>query len=191
MVELEGVSPVWQDPTPWVAHVSFSSADIDRLADFYANVVNQKASKSPRFGPSRKMDLVSGMEKTEFRAAWIQASNMQIEVIQYYVPATLAAQHTRALGDIGYSYICFEVDDMPAAIRHLRTLGATQSDALAKMSELNRYFCSDPDGNIVLLLKLDASEKHFSIAALQDPTITARMAEQRTALLEKKRASNA
>jgi len=185
VVELEGVPPVWKDATPWVAHVSFSSADIDRLADFYAKVVNQTATKSPRIGPSRRMDLVSGMAHTEFRAAWIPAGNMQIEVIQYFVPPTVAITNERTLGDLGYSYVCFEVDDMPAAIQHLRALGATQSAALAKLSEPNRHFCFDPDGNIVLLLLLDTTEREFTISRLPDASIATRMAEKRDALIKK------
>ena len=189
VVELEGVPPVWQDTTPWIAHVSFSSADIDRLADFYAEVVNRKAIKSPRFGPSPKMDLVSGMQNTEFRAAWIEAGNMQIEVLQYFVPATVAVTKERALCDIGYSYVCFEVDDMSAAINHLLSLGATQTAALAGMSEPNKYFCCDPDGNIVLLLSLAENEQQFTLAALPDAHVTRRMANARDAMLEKKKAN--
>jgi catechol 2,3-dioxygenase-like lactoylglutathione lyase family enzyme len=189
VVELEGVPPVWEDTTPWVAHVSFSSADIDRLADFYAKVFGQTASKSPRFGPSRRMDLVSGMVNTEFRAAWILAGNMQIEVIQYFVPPTEVATKSRALGDIGYSYVCFEVDDMSAAIAHLLSLGATQSAALAKMSEASRYFCFDPDGNILLLLSLDQAEHEFAISKLPDAMVVARMTAARDALLKKQKAN--
>jgi catechol 2,3-dioxygenase-like lactoylglutathione lyase family enzyme len=191
VVELEGVPPVWEDTTPWVAHVSFSSADIDRLADFYAKVFGQTAIKSPRFGPSRRMDLVSGMVNTEFRAAWIPAGNMQIEVIQYFVPPTLANNAERNLGDVGYSYVCFEVDDMSASIAHLHSLGATQSAALAKLTEPNRYFCADPDGNILLLLSLGTAEREFAISKLPDATVVNRMAaalDARKARLQEQKA---
>lgn len=187
VVELEGVPPVWEDNTPWVAHVSFSSANVDRLADFYAQVLGQIAIKSPRLGPSRRMDLVSGMQGTEFRAAWIPAGNMQVEVIQYFVPPTLAANQTRSMGDIGYSYVCLEVDDMASSIAHLQSLGATQSDALAKICDHNHYLCLDPDGNILLLLCLSEAERAFAISELPDPMVVTRMATERDALLKRKK----
>ncbi len=187
VVELEGVSPVWEDTTPWIAHVSFSSANIDRLTDFYATVFGRKSIKSPHFGPHARMDLVSGMCNTQFRAAWIPAGNMQVEIIQYFEPPTLALNQTRAMGDIGYSYVCIEVSDLPAAIIRLQSGGAMQSSALAQMSAKNRYFCSDPDGNIILLLCLNEAERGFSISSLSDSQITARMAAKRELLLKQQK----
>ena len=176
VVELEGVPPVWDDPAPWLAHVSFSSADVDRLADFYATVFAQTASKSTRLGPNHRLDAVSGMKDTEFKAAWIPAGNMQVEVIQYFQPATVPHHSPRALTDAGYSYVCLEVADLACAAAHMLASGATQSPSLAAISGRNRYFCVDPDGNILLLLALEPAEQACAIAALPDPMIVSRMA---------------
>jgi glyoxylase I family protein len=187
VVELEGVPPVWGDTAPWVAHVSFSSHDVDRLADFYADIFAHPATKSPRLGPSRRMDAVSGMKDTEFKAAWIPAGNMQVEVIQYLNPPTLAHRTSRALSDIGYSYVALEVADLDKAVSHLLAQGAIEADALAHMCTDRQYFCADPDGNILLLVAIDESDQAHSIAALPDPTIVTRMALRREELLNSKK----
>lgn len=182
VVELEGVPPVWEDPAPWIAHVSFTSANIDRLVAFYSGVFGETAIRSPRVGPNNRFDEISGMKGTEFKAAWIQAGNMQVEVIQYFQPATLAHTSPRSLGDVGYSYVCFEVTNLQQARAHMMSLGATQTPELAALGTANCCVCADPDGNILVLIELDASTRAFSIAALPDPMIVSRMAAMREQL---------
>ncbi len=181
VVELEGTAPVWDDPTPWLAHVSFSSADRDRLTNFYATLLGQSAIKSSRLGPNSKLDLVSGLAGTEFMAAWIPAGNMQVEVIQYLQPPTLARTDAQPANTPGYQYLCFEVTDVAVAAARARDAGATQSDDMAAMSGRNQYHCTDPDGNRLVLMALDATDSDLSINALSDPGITARLLALREA----------
>lgn len=188
VIELEGVPPVWDDTAPWIAHVSFSSHDIDRLAAFYADVLSQSVARSPRLGPHARFDAVSGMQNTEFRGAWIVAGNLQVEVFQYFVPATTAHRQPRSLAELGYTYVCFEVSDIAAAAALFIRKGAAQSSQLASMSDANHYFCTDPDGNILLLLKISPANQAHSIAGLPDPQIGPRMALRRSEMSQQKTA---
>ena len=185
VVELEGTAPVWDDPTPWIAHVSLTSADVDRLSAFYATLFDQPVIMSPRIGPNPKLDLVSGLTGTEFRAAWVPAGNMQIEVIRYLQPQTLARSNSPPPNDLGYSYLCFEVAEVAAAAACARAAGATQSPDMAQLSGLTHHFCADPDGNILLLMSLDSEHDDFSINALPDPYIASRLNALRTATKRK------
>jgi catechol 2,3-dioxygenase-like lactoylglutathione lyase family enzyme len=184
VMELEGVPPVWDDPTPWVAHVSLSSHDVDRLATFYANILGQTVAKSGHLGPHPNIDAVSGMSGTELRAAWIQAGNMQIEIIQYLQPATTRRLTTPSLVEYGYTYFCFEVLDATSALMRFTTMGATQSVEQAAMSDTHHAFCADPDGNIILLLQLTEAQSAHSIAALPNPAICSQMAARRTEIIK-------
>jgi catechol 2,3-dioxygenase-like lactoylglutathione lyase family enzyme len=192
VVELEGVPLVWDDPMPWIAHVSFSSANVNRLADFYAQVFASKAIKSSHIGPDKRFDLVSGMPGTEFMAAWIPAGNMQIEVIQYLQPATTPRVATPLPGEPGYSYVCLEVSDMVSAWNHLAICGAVQVRAPqvgSAIDDEHRRLCSDPDGNLLMLLQ--PVEAAASIARLPDPYIVARMNDRRAAMAAEKLAKAA
>lgn len=188
VIELEGVPPVWDDTAPWIAHVSFSSYDIDRLAGFYAAVLSQPVTKSPRLGPHARFDAVSGLQDTEFRGAWIAAGNLHVEVFQYFVPATTAHLWPRSLAELGYSYVCFEVHDVVAAAALFISQGAAQSSQLADLSDANHYFCTDPDGNILLLLKILPANQTHSITGLPDPQIGSRMALRRNEISQQKTA---
>jgi catechol 2,3-dioxygenase-like lactoylglutathione lyase family enzyme len=180
VMELEGTPPVWDDPTPWVAHVSLSSHDVDRLATFYANVLGQTVVRSGHLGPNPNIDAVSGMLGTELRAAWVQAGNMQVEVIQYLQPATIQRVTTPSLGEYGYTYFCFEVVDVTSALMRFTAMGATQSTEQAAISDAHHAFCADPDGNIILLLQLTEAQSAHSIAALPNAAICSQMAARRT-----------
>jgi catechol 2,3-dioxygenase-like lactoylglutathione lyase family enzyme len=185
VVELEGVPPVWPDPKPWVAHVSFSSSHVDRLANFYATILGQEAIRSPRLGPHPRMDLVSGMKNTTFKAAWIPSTNMQVEVIQYLEPPTVPRSAPHAVGSPGYCYVCIEVDDLVAAKSHLLASGAKHEPALEAMCALGAKvksedsiahdFCTDPDGNLLMLLKIGEANSALSISSLPDAKIISRM----------------
>ncbi len=184
VMELEGVPPVWDDPTPWLAHVSLSSHDVDRLAIFYANVLGQTAAKSGHLGPNPNIDAVSGMLGTELRAAWIQAGNMQVEIIQYLQPATVPRITTPSLGEYGYTYFCFEVVDVASSLIRFTHMGATQSAEQVAMSDAHRVFCADPDGNIILLMQLTEAQRTHGIAALPNAAICVQMAARRTEIIK-------
>lgn len=185
VVEIEGVMPVWEDPKPWVAHVSYSSHDRDRLAQFYADVLGQGKGSSPEIGPRSAIDKVSGLSQTRFKAAWMPTVNMQVEVIQYLNPATVAHEAKRQFSDLGYAYVAFEVTELESERARLLELGATQDAQLAALSGAQHAFMADPDGNFLLLLCLGRAREALSIAALPDPAVVARMSLAREALSKK------
>ncbi len=185
VVELEGVAPVWADATPWVAHVSYSSHDRDRLAQFYALVLGGDKALSPDIGPRGALDKISGMAQTRFRAAWMPTANMQVEVIQYLNPATNAHVAPRKFSDLGYSYVAFEVTDLLAERARLLAAGAGQSDDLVALSTEQHCFLTDPDGNLLMLLCLRAEDGAHGIANLPDPAVVDRMNTARATLLKK------
>lgn len=182
VVELEGVPPVWEDKTPWVAHVSFSTADIDRLVGFYANVLGQVPIRSATLGPNRRIDAVSGLKDTQFMAAWIPAGNMQIEIIQYLQPKTLAHAGPRILTELGYAYVCFEVADIKLASERFLAAGASHLPEFAHLDGSSSFFCADPDGNPILLITPDADSQHLTINALPNADIVSHMAVRRAEL---------
>ncbi len=182
VVELEGVPPVWEDARPWVAHVSFSSHDVDRLCAFYAGLLGSTPNRSGVVGPGRRIDLVSGMADTRFKAAWIPGPNMQVEVIQYVHPETVARDPHAAADTLGYQYVCFEVSNLTAAIAHAVSRGATPLGEPNTDDGVSTQSCRDPDGNMLLLMALAESQKHLGITALPDANIVARLDARRAEL---------
>lgn len=190
VVELEGVPRLWDDPRPWLAHVSVSTPDIERLSSFYSAAFGHAAVRSPRLGPNSKLDQVAGLANVELKAAWVQSDNIQIELMQYFQPPTLPQVAVPLGSQAGYCYICLEVADAHDSLAHLISLGATQTLELSVLSTARRTFCADPDGNLILLLSLQPAEAKFSTANLQDPFIVSRMAAMRNEQKENFRKAN-
>jgi catechol 2,3-dioxygenase-like lactoylglutathione lyase family enzyme len=170
VIEIEGVAPVWDDAAPWFAHAAMSTAQIGPMTDFYAAVLGTAAVRSPRMGKSRRMDRVAALDGVELEAAWIPGANMQVELMQYFQPATVARSQPPA--GPGYQYFALEVDDVAAELARLQTLGASVPADLAGHRSDTQAFCADPDGNLLLLLAPDAAH---AIDALPDASIVARL----------------
>jgi catechol 2,3-dioxygenase-like lactoylglutathione lyase family enzyme len=181
VIELEGVAPVWDEPAPWLAHVSISTANLERLRDFYAAVFGHPATTSPRLGPQRRLDAISGLHGTQFQMAWVAAGNLQIELIRYDTPATLPAAEPPDAQAPGYGHIALEVSDIGTARAHLLACGAVLDDTL---SGAHHAHLRDPDGNRLLLLELVGEDAALAIAALPQPQIVQALAERRAALAQ-------
>jgi catechol 2,3-dioxygenase-like lactoylglutathione lyase family enzyme len=183
VIELEGVAPVWEDPAPWLAHVSISTPNLERLRDFYAAVFGHAAQTSPRLGPHPRIDAISGLQGTQMQMAWVAAGNMQIELIRYDVPATLAAQAPRDADAPGYEHIALEVDKLAPTVAHLLACGASVDETLRGE---HHALLRDPDGNRLLLLELVGADAALAIAALPQPSIVQALADRRAALAPSK-----
>ena len=180
VTEIECTPPVWADDRPWLAHVNIVTADLPRLLVFYEALLGQSATRSPRLGGDTRFDQIADLPQVQLRAAWLNAGNMQIELMQYLHPATLAATGRRASGAPGYSGITFEVDDLNEASAHLRACGgsAEEVDPGAAL-----VAATDPDGNRLWLLDPRAAgAPQAAIAHLAAPRITQSFAAARAAL---------
>jgi catechol 2,3-dioxygenase-like lactoylglutathione lyase family enzyme len=182
VVEIECVPPVWPEVRPWVAHVNIASAELDRLVDFYAAFVGATAVKSPRLHSDPRLDAIADLPDVSLRARWLALPNAQIELMQYHQPATTVQTGRRDAGVPGFAHIAFEVDDLQAAVQHLRHCGGQATDPVPGAFSTQG---SDPDGNTLWLLDLSAPEhRAASLMSLREPRITQRFAAAREALLK-------
>lgn len=180
VTEIECVPPVWADSKPWVAHVNIATADLSRLAAFYAAFLGSPAVRSPRLHSDSRLDAIADLPQVQLRAAWLQAHNVQIELMQYSQPATTLASGRRVAGEPGFAAMVFEVDSLLAAVAHLRHCGGSAVDATAGT---NVAQCSDPDGNRLTLLHLQSpAARAASFQQLPEPFITHRFETARSAL---------
>jgi catechol 2,3-dioxygenase-like lactoylglutathione lyase family enzyme len=181
VIEVECVAPVWGDPRPWVAHANIVTHDLPRLCQFYSALLGVEAVRSPRLRDDPRLDAIADLQGVQLRAAWLNAGNAQLELMQYLHPATEAATGRRTPGAAGFAHIAFEVADLAAACAHLRACGGAVEPAACASPWQAR--CTDPDGNPVLLLALDdGSRQPLRVQALADPQITSRFAAARAAL---------
>lgn len=183
VIELEGVAPVWEDGTAWIAHVNVACADIARQAAFYGALIDASVARSPRLQGDARFDQIADLQGVALRMAWVPARNMQIELIHYSQPeavATTTATSRREPCAAGQAYVAFEVDSLEAARAHLLHCGGSVSDA---PSPSGVVIAADTEGNPLWLLDhVWLAEHNAAIAQLAQPDIATRFAAARSAL---------
>jgi catechol 2,3-dioxygenase-like lactoylglutathione lyase family enzyme len=180
VVELEAVAPVWSDPHPWIAHVNVACADLAAQGRFYAALFDAPVARSPRLAHDERLDRIADIDGVELRMAWVDAGNLQIELIHYSQPAALAtgAQSSRrGPAAAGHAYVALEVTTLEAARKHLLACGGSlRADGAAVATAV----AADPEGNALWLVERAALEDQgAALAQLAQPDITRRFAAAR------------
>ena len=150
----------------WFSHVALVSPDIDRLVDFYQNIIG--------FEPTRRSDQVTGPrfddvadhDDTFIRAAWFNMRNMILELWQFIEPVTPEAGPPIPYERIGYNKFAFEVTDIQSDYKRLAESGVEFLSEPVQNDVSTEVFGRDPDGNLFSLIQ-PAADSGNSIIALK------------------------
>jgi catechol 2,3-dioxygenase-like lactoylglutathione lyase family enzyme len=179
LLETEAVPEAPSDPGAWVGHVAFVTPDLERLTAFYSALIERPVLGGSRLSPRPAFDEITGLNDVDLSAAWIPGLNVGLEFWRYHNPPTAARQSERPVSDIGWTHLCFEVEDVPAAAAHAERLGArlhcppTENDLAAVA------YVRDPDGNVVEFVRWKGSAAELSIDHLPHADIVHRVAAAR------------
>ena len=163
MMELEQMSSLvirlmigkqWAETHPlWMTQVAILTPDIDRLTQFYQEVLGIAPYRVGNYGDNLAMDAVVDLDSLSFRASWfmLDGKGKKLELMQYDQPiATPNKLHQRMPTDLGYSY-SFEVQDIHKEYNRLKAAGV---DFLSAPQEVENYwlvYARDIDGNVFSL----------------------------------------
>jgi catechol 2,3-dioxygenase-like lactoylglutathione lyase family enzyme len=166
LVELECVPNESPETPPWLAHVAMVSADLDRLAKFYARLIGRDPHREGTFAhPS--MPQISGLDDVKVSAKWIMADNLIFEMWHYHIPETLPAPAALE-GARGYRHVGFCCTNLATEIARLADKGITVSDT-DMMGNIPAVSGVDPDGNRVLILEAPRPGELLSLDDLSRP----------------------
>ena len=168
VLELEGVPYAPVDQIPWLAHVAFATSDIQRLGDFYQQLLQGDSAGGQPIGPHPRYDEVLALSDVRVIPRWIKGANLTVELWQFLHPVT-THQPLRTPHHLGYHYLCLEVTDLTATVAH-----ALECGAQLIADDLAEAWLHDPDGNLLWLV----TSAHLplpSIQTLADPHIITRI----------------
>ena len=131
-----------------IHHPSITSQDLDRLVNFYCNVIG--FTEVSRFGweGSELIDKVVGLENSATRGAMLQVGNCYLEIFEYRSPKPRNQERLRPC-DRGYTHICLDVVDIHWEYERLMAAGMRFNQAPVDFGDLWAAYGRDPDGNIV------------------------------------------
>lgn len=156
MFEVEELERPRFDGPIWLAHVALVSPDLDRLVDFYEQVLGVAPYSRVNKVVGPRFDQVTDIDDVRVRAAWFNAGNMILELWQYVNPATPEPDEIRPTDAVGYDRFVFEVDDLEMHADRLRSLGAPLDDEICEVDGGRLMHGRDPDHNRFALLELPA-----------------------------------
>ncbi len=152
----------------WIAHVAFVSPDIERLTRFYSQVVMGMA-QSPeirRINGIPNLDVVGDIDQGDLYGTWIPTPNILIEIWQYVNPKTPDERVNGSVETLGYTHVCFEVDDTSAEYERLSKLGVEFISEPYQTETNIVVFGRDPDGNLFELMQFLDTEDRMSLDRL-------------------------
>jgi catechol 2,3-dioxygenase-like lactoylglutathione lyase family enzyme len=134
-------------------HVSITTRDADRLADFYSTVFGYGQRGPPRTLSGERVWRGNGLAGIDIYSIWLSqpgAEGAFLELLQY---DRLLNRQTPAVNEPGYGHIAFQVEDIDASYAAILECGGT---ALGEITDLGTakapyriVYMRDPDGNIL------------------------------------------
>ena len=152
----------------WIAHVAFVSPDIERLTKFYSQTLMGMAEPPEirRIKGIPNLDVVGNIDNGDLYGTWIPTPNILIEIWQYVNPKTPDEPVNGSLEKLGYTHICFEVDDTAAEYERLVQQGVEFISEPYQTETSVVVFGRDPDGNLFELLQYLDRDNRMSLDRL-------------------------
>ncbi|MEM7114383.1 MAG: VOC family protein [Chloroflexota bacterium] len=152
----------------WTSHVAFVSPDIQRLTNFYSTTVLQLDAlpEIRRINGIPNLDVVGNADNVDLYGTWVPTPNILIEIWQYVNPKTPDKPSPSSLEILGYTHICFEVDDLAAEYKRLSQLDVPFISEPVRTPNSLIVFGRDPDGNIFELLQYLDKDNPLSLSQL-------------------------
>lgn len=130
-----------------IGHLAFIVEDMEKSLHFYCNIL--------RF--QRAFDI-----KDDKDNPWIEYIKVcDGQFIELFYGGTSKSECVQ--GQIGFNYLCLEVEDIYEIAAHLKSHGLTL-DVEPIRGKDNNYQCwvCDPDGNRIEFMQLDPSSPHMN-----------------------------
>lgn len=146
-----------------VHHVAISTADIDRLVDWYVEAFGLEVVSTGGWkSGSDVIDSIVGLPGSAARTAMLRGRNVYVEMFQYEQPQGRAADGDRPVSDHGYTHFGVVVDDIEAEHARLSKLGMRFHGAPTPREgmggRLRACYGRDPEGNVIELIEILSTE---------------------------------
>ena len=139
-----------------VHHISLATADMARCLHFYRDLIGLTLIGEGHSQPGNiSLETVVGLKDAAVHSAALRGGNVQIEVFQYKHPLPAPGTPARPC-DVGIRHICFDVTDIEAEYKRLKSAGVEFISEPQTMGShrVKAVYARDPDHNIVELQEI-------------------------------------
>lgn len=146
-----------------VNHIGVSTGDLDRLCQFYCDVLGFELVVSGGWEPgteiSDQVERMVGLKNTAAKVAMVIKGGLIIEMFEYRSPTPKPIAHDWQVCDHGYNHICLEVEDIRAEYERLRKAGMTfySPPPTEAYNGMKAVFGRDPEGHVIELMEFSSN----------------------------------
>ena len=151
-------------------HAGIVVPDLDEAVTFYCQLAGYETVRESSWGSSNTaFNLITGLEKSAARFCMLRGKNGFLELFQYISPISKAAPRQRAASDLGIRHLCFEVDNVAAALDKVIELGGSSiNDPVTNDTGITATYCRDPFGNLLELVAPSPGGAFRSLTSLNN-----------------------
>ncbi|WGL98862.1 VOC family protein [Arsenophonus sp. aPb] len=131
-------------------HVGITVSNLAKSIAFYETLTGTKAVNVDEIS-GKRMAQTQGLDNIRIKFANFQLDNLNIDILEYVVPEPTQASYSN--NQISAMHLCFEVDDLDAAIKRMKSIGI------------------EPDGEPIFFMPEDGLKSGFGtgVAYFRDP----------------------
>lgn len=162
--------PEWieNDRDLWMTQVALVTHDLERLTNFYAEVMGFPPYREAEIDSRPTFDDVADIENLALNVSWFRMSpqSKTLELWEYVNPRTAEFTGSRDVTDFGYSY-SIEVGDIQAEYERMKALGVEFISDPIVLGDFWQVYANDIDGNIFSLRQAVNPDSPYSIPQLE------------------------
>ncbi|WP_265456076.1 VOC family protein [Enterococcus sp. HY326] len=141
-----------------VNHVGITVSNLDKSIVFYEALTGNKISNKDVIG-GKRMAQSQGLEDTLIKYANLRLGNVNLDILEYVTPQSTKANYSNE--QISAMHLCFEVEDLTAAVKRLQAIGIKpegepfyfeEQDGLKAGFGTGVVYFTDPDGTNLELI---------------------------------------
>jgi len=150
-----------------IHHTAISTADIERSARFYRDLLGfEEVFKLNWDIGTKTLDNITGLKDSSARVIMLKAGNACVELFEYASPPPQTAEPQRPVCDHGITHLCLQVTDIDDEYARLSAAGMEFHCPPQQVGDaLRATYGRDPDGNVVELLEVIGDSDMSIIAA--------------------------
>ncbi len=135
-----------------VNHIGITVSNLDKSIQFYETLTGKKITNRDEIG-GKRMANTQGLDDTLIRYANLHLDNVNIDILEYVTPKSEKIAYSN--NQISAMHLCFEVEDLHAALDRMKTIGVepdgkpiyfTEEDGLKSGFGTGVAYFTDPDG---------------------------------------------
>jgi lactoylglutathione lyase len=150
-----------------IHHVAISVRDLEASVHFYESGLGMRKTLEMPVGNETTWQTLALPHGTTGKSVFLQGPTRigQVELIQWDLPVPVDSRPKRA-GDPGFLSLSFHVDaeTLHEIYARMQVMGVPcnsepKTNTLVNYGEVVVFFCQDPDGNLVEIIKLPTYEE--------------------------------